>query len=418
MKRNTATIIGLVVIVGILIASCGSGGGGGGGVLPVAKEKSRSGKLTASDGAAGVVFGYSASISSDGRTIVAGAQGSNFRTGAAYVYKWNGSSWVQTKLTASDGYEGDEFGSAVSVSATGNTVAVGAYWANVGANVHQGAAYIYKWNGSSWDETKLTASDGAAGDSFGYFLSISSDGKTVAAGAYQTNAVYVYKWNGSQWTETKVTPSDSAAVNNFSVAISPDGAVLVVGALGVDIGANTNQGAAYIFTWDGSFWTETQKLTASDGAAGDLFGISVSASSNGNTVLIGAYGVNSKQGAAYIFTRNGPTWSEIKKLTASDGAANDYFGNSVSISANGTVAAVGSVSSDIAANNDQGAAYVYTWNGSSWVDTRKLSASDGAATQYFGESVSLSSDGNIIVIGADGTDIGLNTDQGAVYVFD
>ncbi len=175
---------------------------------------------------------------------------------------------------------------------------------------------------------------------------------------------------------------------------------MVVGAYYATVGTNSGQGAAYVFTESGSVWTQIAKLTASDGAPDDYFGNSVSIS--GNTVVVGAAGAtvgnNSDQGAAYVFTESGSAWTQTAKLTASDGAASDYFGNSVSISGNTVV--VGADNATVGANSAQGAAYVFTESGSAWTQAAKLTASDGAAHDYFGNSVSIS--GNTVVVGADG----------------
>ena len=144
------------------------------------------------------------------------------------------------------------------------------------------------------------------------------------------------------------------------------------------------------------------QLTASDGATGDDFGVSVSIS--GNTVVVGALrSADNSQGAAYVFTEPASGWANMTqaaKLTASDGAANDYFGDSVSISGNTVV--VGACNATVGANGGQGAAYVFTEPGSGWTNmtqTAKLTASDGAADDDFGDSVSIS--GNTVVVGAD-----------------
>ena len=133
-------------------------------------------KLTASDAQA-YEFGYDVATSSDGNTIVVGARA----VSAAYIYKWDGVSWSETKLTVSDGLL---FGNSVSISSDGNTIVVGAYESTVGNSIHQGAAYVFKWDGSSWQGTKLTASDGMAEDLFGIDVAVSGDGASILVGAW------------------------------------------------------------------------------------------------------------------------------------------------------------------------------------------------------------------------------------------
>ncbi len=200
--------------------------------------------------------------------------------------------------------------------------------------------------------------------------------------------------------EVKLTASDGAAfdqLGRFS-SVSLDGNRLAVGAYKADIGGNNNQGAVYIFEFNGSSWSESQKLTAGDGAASDHFGEAVSL--NGNRLAIGAdtadVGGNNNQGAVYIFDFNGSSWSESQKLTASDGAASNNFGFAISL--DGNRLAIGAGWADVSGNTDQGAVYIFDFNGSSWSESQKLTASDGAAFDVFGVVVSL--DGNRLAVGA------------------
>ena len=216
----------------------------------------------------------------------------------------------------------------------------------------------------------------------------------------------------------KLTASDGAADDRFGVSVAVSGDVVVVGAYG----ANGNQGSAYVFvkpvTGQPSM-TQTAKLTASDGAAYDLFGCSVAVS--GDVVVVGAYGANGEQGSAYVFVKPPGGWATTSaytaKLTASDGAGSDYFGHSVAVS--GDVVVVGAYGDDIGANLGQGSAYVFVKPPGGWATTSaytaKLTASDGAAGDGFGVSVAVS--GGVVVVGAYGDDIGANDAQGSAYVY-
>ena len=310
-------------------------------------------KLTASDATANDWFGRSVSLSSDGTTVLICADGNSSYRGAAYIFTRSGTTWIQqAKLTASDGANSDLFGNSVSISSDGNTVLVGAVFADPSGKSDAGEAYIFTRSGSTWtQEAVLTASDGAAYDQFGTSVSISSDGNTAIVGASYADpndipaagAAYIFTRSGSIWSQqAKLTASDAAAYDNFgnSVSISSDGNTVLVGALSADPNGKSDAGEAYIFTRSDATWTEEAMLTANDGAAYDQFGVSVSISSDGNTAIVDAvYAVPSGKtdaGAAYIFTRSGTTWSQQAKLTASDGAASDYFGTYVSISSDGT----------------------------------------------------------------------------------
>jgi hypothetical protein len=390
-------------------------------------------KLTASDGATDDRFGISVSLSSDGNTALIGAyydddKGSS--SGSAYVFTRDGSTWTQqAKLVASDGAGGDYFGWSVSLSSDGNTALIGAYGDDDPVRgTDSGSAYVFTRNGSSWTEqAKLTASDGAADDRFGSSVALSSDGNTALIGAYgdddkgnASGSAYVFTRSGTTWTEqAKLTASDGAASDMFgwSVSLSSDGSTALIGALNDD-DKGSSSGSAYVFTRNGSTWTEQAKLTASDGAGSDQFGWSVSLSSDGNTALIGAYADDDNgnaSGAAYVFTRSGSTWTEQAKLVASDGAAGDMFGISVSLSSDGNTALIGAYADDDK-GGDAGSAYIFTRSGTTWTEQAKLTASDGVSSDYFGSSVTLSSDGNVALIGAHGDDDN-GTDSGSAYLF-
>ncbi|MGA2253352.1 MAG: autotransporter-associated beta strand repeat-containing protein, partial [Thermoguttaceae bacterium] len=385
-------------------------------------------ELTASDGAAGDSFGIW--VSTSGNTAVVGVD-DHTGNGAAYVFTEPASGWANmtqtAELTPSDGAADDGFGFRVFIN--GSTIVVGAPGATVEGTTGQGAAYVFTEPASGWanmtETAKLTASYSAAYDAFGYSISIS--GNTVVIGANDDNggqsAAYVFTepasgWAGNMNQTAKLIPSNGTAYDEFGHSVSISGNTVVVGA----DAQNSGQGAAYVFTEPASGWAgtmiETAKLTASDGEADDYFGLS--ASMSGNTLVVGApfatVGGNLGQGAAYVFTEPASGWANMTqtaKLTASDGTANELFGNaSVSISGNTVVVGAN------ADNSGQGAAYVFTEPASGWAnmtETAKLTASDGAAVGSFGASVSIS--GNTIVVGANGATVDGNTDQGAAYLF-
>jgi hypothetical protein len=375
-------------------------------------------KLTASDGAAFDLFGRSVSVSGD--TAVVGAyldDDGGLNSGSVYVFVRSGGVWTeQAKLTASDAAAGDQFGRPVSVS--GDTVVVGVY-ADDDAGLNSGSAYVFVRSGGVWTEqAKLTASDAAAGDQFGYSVSVSVDTAVVGAVAddhagFYSGSTYVFARSGGVWAEqAKLTASDAAELDHFGFRLSVDGDTAVVGAVG-DADGGLDSGSAYVFTRSGVTWTEEAKLTASDAAAGDWFGWSVSLS--GDTAVVGAAndadgGLDS--GSAYVFVGSGSSWTEQAKLTASDAAAYDWFGFQLSVS--GDTVVVGAYGDDDAGDYS-GSAYVFTRSGSSWTEQTKLTASDAAAGDYFGMSVSVS--GNTVVVGAV-LDDDAGSNSGSVYVFE
>jgi len=228
-------------------------------------------------------------------------------------------------------------------------------------------------------ETKLIASDGTAGDRFGRSVAICGDTAIVGSERDgievnpQQGSAYVFIRSGTIWTQqTKLTASDGAASDEFGFSVAISGNTAIVGSEFDDIGANTFQGSVYVFERNGTLWTQQTKLTASDGATGDRFGRSVAIS--GDTAIVGSYdddiGANFNQGSAYIFIRSGIIWTQQTKLTASDGAVSDRFGFSVAIS--GEMAIIGSYQDNIGANSDQGSAYVFDLS-----NTRTLYDFDG-----------------------------------------
>jgi len=375
-------------------------------------------KLLAPDGADGDWFGYSVSISGD--YAIVGAYGDDDKgsnSGSAYIFKRDGTSWSQQqKLTAPDGAAGDLFGYSVSIS--GDYAIVGAFYDDdKGSN--SGSSYIFKRDGTGWSQqTKLLASDGAANDHFGESVSISGDYAIVGAEGdddkgSNSGSAYIFKRDGTGWSQQqKLTASDGAAGDFFGASVSISGDLAIVGAVWDD-DKGANSGSAYIFRWDGTSWSQQQKLLPSDGAAEDWFGSSVSIS--GDLAIVGAESDDDKgsySGSAYIFRWDGTAWVQQQKLTASDGATYDNFGYSVSIS--GDLAIVGAHGDDDK-GDFSGSAYIFKRNGTSWSQQQKLTASDGAAGDFFGDSVSIS--GDYATVGAVWDD-DKGSDSGSAYVFE
>ena len=207
------------------------------------------------------------------------------------------------------------------------------------------------------------------------------------------------------------TASDGAEGDSFGNSVALDGDTALVGAYR-DNDRGLSSGSAYFFTRSGGLWTQQQKLTASDGAEGDSFGNSVAL--DGDTALVGAYiddDRGSESGSAYFFTRSGGVWTQQQKLTASDGAEGDSFGSSVAL--DGDTALVGAYGDDDLGSNS-GSAYIFTRSGGVWTQQAKLTALDGAAWDSFGYSVAL--DGDTVLVGANGDD-DLGSNSGSVYFF-
>lgn len=261
----------------------------------------------------------------------------------------------------------------------------------------------------------LVASDPFENDQFGYSVSISGDVAVIGAPfddgvGVDSGAAYVFVRDGDTWSERqKLTASDSAAGDAFATSVSISGDTLVVGAWGND-DTGENSGSAYVFVRGENSWVQQQKLTANDGSFDDLFGASVAIS--GDTIVVGAFldsAPAARSGSAYVFLRNGTAWTQQQKLVAFDGAVGDWFGYAVAIS--GETAVVGVYSDD----DGTGSAYVFVRNGTVWNTQQKLTASDAETDDWFGYSVAI--DGDTVVIGAPFDQDTAVVDSGSAYVF-
>src|SRR6266498_72825 len=259
-------------------------------------------------------------------------------------------------------------------------------------------------------EAKLTARDAASGDIFGFSVAVTGD--TVVVGASGDNmlagSAYVFVRSGTGWSQqAKLTASDAASGDRFGDAVGISGNTVVVGASD----AASDAGSAYVFVRSGTSWSQQAMLTASDAAVFDLFGRALAVS--GDTAVVGAISDDTDAGpdagSAYVFVRSGTGWSQQAKLTASDAASGDRFGDAVGIS--GDTAVVGAQFGDTIA----GSAYVFVRSGTSWSQQAKLTASDAAAFDFFGAAVAISGDTVVVGALADDTDAGSNA--GSAYVF-
>jgi hypothetical protein len=373
-------------------------------------------KLIASDAAAADEFGRRLAI--DGHTSVVGAafnDDAGANSGSAYVFIRSGTVWVeQAKLTALDPAAGDQFGLGVAIS---NDTVIVAAPGDSDSDSGSGSAYVFVRSGTAWThQAKLTALDAAANDQFGSWVAILGDTAVVGAAGdddagESSGSAYVFVRSGSTWTQqAKLTAADGAAGDSFGAAVSVSGDTVVVAARLDDGVGGTDSGSAYVFTRSGTVWSPQAKLTAPDGATGDEFGTAVSIS--GNTVIVGARfddDAGDRSGSAYVFERSGTTWIQQTKLTASDAAGLNSFGVSVSLA--GNTAVVGAFESSDAGTSS-GSAYLFVRTGSIWFELEKLIASDAQAGDLFGNSCSIA--GDTLLIGARSN---IPQNPGSAYVF-
>lgn len=322
-----------------------------------------------------------------------------------------------TKFTSGDGAGGDQFGTEVAFS--GNWAVVGAPTDDEGGS-DRGAAFVFERVGGTWlQRQKLTASDGADLDYFGFKVAI--DGDTIAVTAlfdgFDIGAVYVFERTGpgAAFAETEKLGEGGFAGEFFGIGLQLEGDTLIVGACQVSqfLLFNSGKGTVHVFERTGSSWSEEQTLLASDGVDGDAFGSAVSLS--GNRLLIGAEGAPGEpgSGAAYLFERANATsdFVEVEKLSPSDGGAEDFFGQSCGL--DGDLAVIGSPHHEGGgAPLDSGAAYVFEFDGADWNQTIKLTPAAQTPEERYGRSVAI--EGETIVVGAH-SEAGSTTGNAFVY---
>jgi hypothetical protein len=384
-------------------------------------------KLLASDMAQGDYFGQAVSLSGD-TSIVGEPENSALapQAGAAYVFQRVGPSWLQLqKLTASDAASGAGFGNAVAIS--GDVAVIGASNDSpLGVQFFGcGSAYVFQRVQSSWVQTaKIWAGDPQANEIFGCSVSVS--GTRVVVGArleghagYGSGAAYVFELQGATWVQvSKLIASDGGQGAAFGSSVSIDGDLALIGASAADNGGGSGAafGAAYVFQRLTNGWTQTQKLTASDAAHMDYFGESVAITTTTAFIGSGHSAAGFRSGAAYVFEYQAPLWNQVQELVGSDTVAQDGFGI---VAVSGQTAVIGASGNADPANN-QGAAYTFRRIGSTWTQTGKLLANDGKQADLFGGSVSIS--GDTVLVGAAYTDdacpsIPFQCNSGSAYVF-
>ena len=379
----------------------------------------------------------------DGDVIIAGDAFQDFgpsnSVGAAYVFERNAggtNAWGRTaKLVASDAAPSNFFGAAV--AARGDVIVVGAYQTSPGGVFKAGAAYVFHRNAggiNAWGEVaRLTASDAAAEDRFGY--SVAVEGDVIAVGAHTADpngveslgATYLFQRNAggtNAWARVaRLTAADRADSDELGISVAVDGDLAAAGAHLADVDGEQNAGAVYLFqrnTGGTNEWDQVAKLVAADVQPSEYLGRSVAV--DGDTVLAGApYAVAQSQpsaGAVCVFDRSaGGTnaWGQVARLEAGDPVGYAYFGYSVSLA--GDTAFVGAPYDDAPGTNDVGALYVFQRHhggSNAWGQVAKIVAPSPGNLDRFGASVGV--DGQFGVAGAPGFDVGSATNCGAMFV--
>ena len=351
--------------------------------------------------------GWSVSSSSDGEVVAIGGirnddNGSD--SGHVRIYKWSGSAWEQMGGDVNGEAAGDQSGRSVFLSGDGQTLAVGAHL-NDGNGSDSGHVRIYKWSGSAWEQMGGDMDGEASSDRSGQTVSLSSDGEIMAVGARynasngnNSGHARIYRWSGSEWEQMggDIAGEFTEDYSGFEVSLSSDGQNIAIGAILNDENGS-DSGHVRIYKWSGSAW-EQMGGDINGEAAGDRSGWSVSLSSNGNSVAIGAIlndGNGSDSGNVRIYKWSGSAWEQMGGDIDGE-AAGDRSGWSVSLAADGRKLAISAISTR---DSDSGYVRVYRWDESAWV--RVGTDIDGeAAGDESGSSISLSPNGQTLVVGA------------------
>lgn len=358
-------------------------------------------KLQASDPSAYARFGYDVAV--EGDVMVVGADGDN-SVGAAYVFRYDGNNWVQeTKLVSNNPHPGDRFGAAVAID--NNTIAIGCPNSD-DSGQYFGYAQVFVYDGSDWNlQATLSAQTPVFYDIFAASIAISNNHIVIGArgDANYRGAAYVYKRTSTTWTQTdKLSAPNGQANDLFGQAVAIDANKIIIGATG----DNAYTGAAYVYANNGSSWSVEQKIL-SNNSPSDLFGTSVAIS--GTRIAVGDIFGSTNNGNVTVFDFDGANWNETAKLFADDAQTYNYFGSSLAL--NDTTLLVGAYGAD----SYNGAAYVFKWDGSAWAQNLKLVGSDSAQYDMLGYRVALGN--GIYVAGAQGVNNSGNSSSGAAYVF-
>ena len=360
--------------------------------------------------------GYVLALSSDGNTALIGGYNDNAGVGGFWIFARSAGTWTQVggKLTATGAIGAANEGWSVALSADGNTALIGGDQDNAGT----GAAWVFTQSGGVWtQQAKLTASDETGAGAFGFSVALSSDGNTALIGGDADNsnagATWVFARNGNSWAQvgSKLTgtgATGSTPQQGSAVALSSNATTAVIGGFG----DNANAGAVWVFTQSGGVWSQAgTKLSASDEAGAGVFGAALSLSADGNTALIGGYGDSADTGAAWVFTQSGGVWSQVgSKLIGTGAVGTARQGFAVALSADAGTAAIGGPED----NSFNGATWVFTQSGGTWTQRgSKLTGTGAIGAAEQGLAVALSSDGTTLIAGGAFD----NTGTGAAWVF-
>ena len=357
-------------------------------------------------GGGGSLQGAAVSISADGNTaIVSGYADSSFR-GAAWVFTRSNGVWSQQggKLVSNDGVGASEMGYYAAISADGNTAILGGYQDSFFVGEAAGAAWVFARSGGVWTQqgSKLVGTGASGFAKQGTAVSLSADGNTAIVGGYRDSnnigAVWIYSRSGGVWTQqgSKLVGTGSVGLSfqGLSAALSGDGNTAIVGGPSDNAGV----GAAWVFIRSGGEWTQQGNKLVAVGGANQAAEVAIS--SDGNTAILGGPRDSNNTGAAWVFTRSGGVWTQQGGKLVGKGAVGSANQGSVSLSSDGNTAIVGGPGD----SSSTGAAWVFTRRNGLWTQLGdKLVGTGAVGTAIHGVgqgiAVSISSDGNTAIVG-------------------
>lgn len=361
-------------------------------------------------------------MSANGKVVIISAPRAKDGTvmkGLVRVFEWNGTSWIQKGNDILGTSQGDIFGDAVSISANGNIIAVGAP-GFLNPSSPPGYTRVYEWNGSNWIQKGTDIIGESNGNSSGTAVSLSANGNIIAIGAGSNSGVNgnfsghcrIFEWSGTSWVQ-KGADIDGEAASDFSgnaVSINASGTIVAIGAAGND-GSGSNFGQVRVFEWNGTNWIQ-KGMDINGEATIASFGSTLSIDSTGTTFIASGHsGSNGSAGSIKIFNWNGTNWVQ-KGATLSGVNGADFFGTSVDINADGSTIIAGTTGVSIIT----GYAKVFKFIGGVWVQQGADIIGEVNGDQ-FGRSASMSSNGSIVAVGTPYND-GNGTSTGHVRLYE
>tara|TARA_B100000787_G_C16196447_1_gene301219 strand:- start:24 stop:5030 length:5007 start_codon:yes stop_codon:yes gene_type:complete len=371
--------------------------------------------------------GYSVSLSANGLVMAIGARyndGGGTYSGHVRVYKYINNVWTKMTSIDIDGEAaGNQSGWSVSLSADGTIVAIGSPYNDVNGGTDSGNARVYEWNGSSWDQMGATIYGQAAGDWFGHCVSLNSNGNIIAIGAMNNDndnginagSVNIYKFTDNTWTPMGTTiygETEGEQCGRF-VSLSSDGYTVAISA--PDCNTNeTESGCVYVYKWDGDSWNIMGSRIYGNYWSEKL-GWCVSLSSDGLKLAIAGQFFNNK-GYVYVYEWLNNEWTRIgNDLSADLSTATSRYGKYIELNDNGTILVIGSTGNGYNGVNS-GSVEVYKWIDNNWLQIGENIYGDAIGDET-GFSVSLNSKGNILSIGSRFVDSN-GTDSGRVRTYE